>query len=75
MVHDSLPIISLKKKKKKKKTYILEHKGLQSLADEWALMITNTEVDDDILEHVGLTRAEFDALGQAPPTWMDVVLN
>ena len=48
--------------------------AFQSLADKWALMITNSEVDDDILEHVGITRAEFDAMGAAP-TWMDVVLN
>ena len=57
-----------------RKAHILEHRAFQSLADEWALRITNTEVDDDILEHIGITRAEFDAMGAAP-TWMDVVVN
>ena len=31
-------------------------------------------MDDDILEHISITRAEFDAMGAAP-TWMDVVVN
>ena len=55
--------------------HILEHMTFQGLADKWALMITNTEVDDDILERFGMTSAEFDAMDAAPPTWMDVVLN
>ena len=48
--------------------HILEHMTFQGLADKWALMITNTEVDDDILERFGITRAEFDAMDAAPPT-------
>ena len=47
--------------------HILEHMTFQGIADKWALMITNTEVDDDILERFGITRAEFDAMDAAPP--------
>ena len=57
-----------------KHPFILGQSSFKRLAEKWAGMITATEVDDRVLEHLGVTRAEVDAMPQAPTTWIDVVV-
>ena len=57
-----------------KHPFILRQSSFKRLAEKWAGMITALEVDDRVLEHLGVTRAQVDAMPQAPTTWIDAVV-
>ena len=51
-----------------KHPFIQRQSSFKRLAEKWAGMIIALEVDDRVLEHLGVTRAQVDAMPQAPTT-------
>ena len=58
-----------------KHPHILEKTTFQRLIDTWSAKVTATEINDEVLEHLRMERAEVDALPRPPTTWMDLVVH
>ena len=58
-----------------KHPHILEKTTFQRLIDTLSAKVTATEINDEVLEHLRMERAEVDALPRPPTTWMDLVVH